>query len=242
MGLVGFLSVLEDDMSESDLERTRECYRSDGYVSPLRVMSADLAFEYRMKLESIQSMYSDDAAATGQEPGSSNSFDDAAATGILTWSASIVLPFGGEIMCSPSLVDPVKAILGDDVLLMAASFFIKEPNSPAFISWHQDLTYWGYEDVSEVTAWVALTEASREMVVCGLCREATNKSLSTIKTHSKKPIFCLEGRTSRPTWTRPKPLLSRFSLAKCRYTMAACFIRRSPTPLEIVVSGWHFAT
>lgn len=124
MGLVGFLSVLEDDMSESDLERTRECYRSDGYVSPLRVMSADLAFEYRMKLESIQSMYSDDAAATG----------------ILTWSASIVLPFGGEIMCSPSLVDPVKAILGDDVLLMAAIFFIKEPNSPAFISWHQDLT------------------------------------------------------------------------------------------------------
>ena len=146
MGLVGFLSVLEDDMSESDLERTRECYRSDGYVSPLRVMSADLAFEYRMKLESIQSMYSDDAAATG----------------ILTWSASIVLPFVGEIMCSPSLVDPVKAILGDDVLLMAASFFIKEPNSPAFISWHQDLTYWGYEDVSEVTAWVALTEASKE--------------------------------------------------------------------------------
>ena len=226
MGLVGFLSVLEDDMSESDLERTRECYRSDGYVSPLRVMSADLAFEYRMKLESIQSMYSDDAAATG----------------ILTWSASIVLPFVGEIMCSPSLVDPVKAILGDDVLLMAASFFIKEPNSPAFISWHQDLTYWGYEDVSEVTAWVALTEASREMVVCGLCREATNKSLSTIKTHSKKPIFCLEGRTSRPTWTRPKPLLSRFSLAKCRYTMATCFIRRSPIPLEIVVLGWHFAT
>jgi hypothetical protein len=43
-------------------------------------------------------------------------------------------------MCSPSLVDPVKAILGDDVLLMAAIFFIKEPNSPAFISWHQDLT------------------------------------------------------------------------------------------------------
>tara|TARA_B110000263_G_scaffold220819_1_gene208902 strand:- start:16 stop:789 length:774 start_codon:yes stop_codon:yes gene_type:complete len=109
-------------------------------------MSADLAAEYRMRLESIQSMYRDDAAATG----------------ILTWSASIVLPFVGEIMRSPSLVDPVKAILGDDVLLMAASFFIKEPNSPAFISWHQDLTYWGYEDVSEVTAWVALTEASKE--------------------------------------------------------------------------------
>ena len=39
---------------------------------------------------------------------------------------------------------------------------VKEPQTTAFISWHQDLTYWGYDDASEVTAWVALSPATSE--------------------------------------------------------------------------------
>jgi ectoine hydroxylase-related dioxygenase (phytanoyl-CoA dioxygenase family) len=39
------------------------------------------------------------------------------------------------------------------------SFFIKEPNDPAYVSWHQDSTYWGLSHPDIVTAWVALSES-----------------------------------------------------------------------------------
>jgi len=133
-------------MNERDLEQIRESYNRDGYVFPLQAMPASRAAEHRAMLESVETMYSGDVMATK----------------ILMGAASVVLPFVSEITRLPSLLGPVKAILGDDVLLMGANFFIKEPATPAFISWHQDLTYWGYEGASEVTAWVALTAASRE--------------------------------------------------------------------------------
>ena len=40
--------------------------------------------------------------------------------------------------------------------------FIKEANTSKVVSWHQDLTYWGLDDVEEVTAWVALSPANLE--------------------------------------------------------------------------------
>jgi ectoine hydroxylase-related dioxygenase (phytanoyl-CoA dioxygenase family) len=41
------------------------------------------------------------------------------------------------------------------------SFFIKEPHDPAYISWHQDSTYWGLSHPDIVTAWVALSVSDR---------------------------------------------------------------------------------
>ncbi|HXF18658.1 MAG TPA: phytanoyl-CoA dioxygenase family protein, partial [Burkholderiales bacterium] len=46
---------------------------------------------------------------------------------------------------------------GPNLLVWGSSFFIKEPNDPAYISWHQDSTYWGLSHPDIVTAWVALT-------------------------------------------------------------------------------------
>lgn len=131
-------------MTEGDLRGVRESYSRDGYVFPLRVMNAARAAECRAQLESIEEGYRGDAVATR----------------ILMGTASIVLPFTDEIMRLPSVLGPVKAVLGEDVLSIGAHFWIKEPESSAFVSWHQDLTYWGYEGASEVTAWVALTAAT----------------------------------------------------------------------------------
>jgi non-heme Fe2+,alpha-ketoglutarate-dependent halogenase len=122
----------------------RESYERDGYVFPLEVMTSGRAAEYRALFESVEAAHAPDAVASR----------------IVKGFASVVLPFVDEIMRLPSLLEPVKAILGDDLLVMGANLFIKEPATPAFVSWHQDLTYWGYDDASEVTAWVALTEAT----------------------------------------------------------------------------------
>lgn len=120
-------------------------YDRDGYVAPIAVMTTGEAAGYRVVLESIESSNADDPVATR----------------ILHESASVVLPFVDEIMRLPSVIEPVKKVLGDDLLVMSANLFIKEPATSAFVSWHQDLTYWGFDDATEVTAWVALSPSTR---------------------------------------------------------------------------------
>jgi ectoine hydroxylase-related dioxygenase (phytanoyl-CoA dioxygenase family) len=47
-------------------------------------------------------------------------------------------------------------------LVWSTSFFIKEARDPAFVSWHQDATYWGLSAPDVLTAWVAFTDATIE--------------------------------------------------------------------------------
>lgn len=121
-------------------------FERDGYVFPLEAMPPERAAECRAMFESVESAHAGDAIASR----------------IIKQNASTVLPFVDEIMRLPSVVEPVASILGEDLMVMGANFFVKEPQSTAFISWHQDLTYWGYDDAAEVTAWVALTEATSD--------------------------------------------------------------------------------
>src|SRR5690606_40345277 len=39
---------------------------------------------------------------------------------------------------------------------------LKEAHDPSYVSWHQDLTYWGLEPADIVTAWVALSPSTPE--------------------------------------------------------------------------------
>lgn len=123
-----------------------DAYERDGYCFPITAMSSSEAARYRTEF---------DAARTACP-------DDPIARRALQGFANLVLPFVDEIMRLPSILEPVNAVLGPDVLTIGAAFFDKEPNSPQFVSWHQDLTYWGLDDVGEVTAWVALTPAAAE--------------------------------------------------------------------------------
>lgn len=85
---------------------------------------------------------------------------DPTASRMMKGFANIVLPFVDEIMRLPTVIEPIRTVLGDDLLVIGANFFVKEPSTPDFVSWHQDLTYWGYDNAQEVTAWVALSEAT----------------------------------------------------------------------------------
>jgi ectoine hydroxylase-related dioxygenase (phytanoyl-CoA dioxygenase family) len=67
-----------------------------------------------------------------------------------------------RICALPSILDRVESLIGPDILVWGANFFLKEPHSPAYVSWHQDATYWGLEPADIVTAWVALTPSTRE--------------------------------------------------------------------------------
>jgi len=57
-------------------------------------------------------------------------------------------------------LDAVESIIGPDILLYNCTFIIKEPRTATFVSWHQDLTYWGLTGGEQVSAWLALSPAT----------------------------------------------------------------------------------
>jgi len=70
------------------------------------------------------------------------------------------LPWTDRLVRHPRILDIVEDVLGPDILVFTATFFIKEPGAATFAAWHQDATYFGLTPHEHVTAWVALTDAS----------------------------------------------------------------------------------
>jgi len=116
----------------------------DGFHFPVRVLSAAEAARYRAALEAYE------AAAGG--PISSN----------MRHKVHLLFAWAAELVRHPAILDAVEDLLGPDLLCWTTNFFIKEANNPAFVSWHQDATYWGLDPDDVVTAWVALSDAPVE--------------------------------------------------------------------------------
>ena len=65
------------------------------------------------------------------------------------------------IIRKPEILDPVESLLGPDILCWETVLFIKEPGDAAYVSWHQDVAYWGLEPYDVLTAWIALSPSTR---------------------------------------------------------------------------------
>jgi hypothetical protein len=120
-----------------------EAFQRDGYCFPVRVMSEAEALACRRRLEA--------AEASGRLP-----------AGALRTKTNLLLTWVDGLVRLPAVLDAVESLIGPDILVWGTSFFIKEPRNKAFVSWHQDLTYWGLEPADIVTAWIALSESTQE--------------------------------------------------------------------------------
>lgn len=68
-----------------------------------------------------------------------------------------------------NILDPVRDILGGNVILLDSRFICKYPSDEMktesgddpFVAWHQDMKYWGVEG-TVVTAWLAVDDADVE--------------------------------------------------------------------------------
>jgi len=118
-------------------------YWRDGCVFPIRVMSEADALELRHRLESFE-------AHTGSPLG-----------GDLRHKSHLLFSWLGDLVRHTRIVDAVADLYGPDLLCWTTNFFIKEANNPAFVSWHQDSTYWGLSKPDVVSAWVAFTPSNR---------------------------------------------------------------------------------
>ncbi|MDH3659758.1 MAG: phytanoyl-CoA dioxygenase family protein [Alphaproteobacteria bacterium] len=118
-------------------------YQDLGYVSPIRVLGDAEAASYRAKLEAIEASGAADADH-------------------LRFKPHLLFTFLDQLIRHPNILDAVEGVIGPNILCWATNFFTKEPKTTNFISWHQDLTYWGLEPADIVTAWVALSPATVE--------------------------------------------------------------------------------
>ncbi len=125
-------------------ESIKTAYERDGFVLPIDVLSREEAKRLRDDLESAEAELAEDEERLT----------------LLRHYPEHLLPSFAGLIRHPTIIDAVSSILGPDLLVWSGQVFIKPANSPKIVSWHQDLTYWGLDDVQEVTCWVALSTAN----------------------------------------------------------------------------------
>lgn len=123
-------------LSSAQLEQ----YRRDGYLSPVPAFSTSEAADLLTHFEKFERHAGDKAGA-------------------LRTDVHLLQQWAWDIVTTERVLDPVRDILGDDVLLWSTNWFIKEPGDGKLVSLHQDANYWGLAPHDVLTAWIALTDA-----------------------------------------------------------------------------------
>jgi len=119
-------------------------FHHDGFVSPVPVLNQADAAAYRRRFEDYERAHDGwYTLSKGQKIHL-----------LQTWVA--------ELVRNVSVLDAVEDVLGPDVMCWGTSLFVKDARDPHYVSWHQDSTYWGLDKPDVVTAWVALSPATRE--------------------------------------------------------------------------------
>ncbi|MBX2881568.1 MAG: phytanoyl-CoA dioxygenase family protein [Granulosicoccus sp.] len=147
-----------------------QSYWNDGFLFPIRVMEYDQAIDYRRQLEKHEAQFS----ATGESSIQLNRpFSEYKRV-----QSSVVMPMAAEMALQPAVLDAVESIIGPNIMVWGAEFFIKEANTPDRVSMHQDLTYWGFGETSnQVTAWIALSPSTLQSGCMDLVKASHKNSI-----------------------------------------------------------------
>jgi hypothetical protein len=121
-------------------------YEKDGYFFPYDVTGETEAAGLLADLEAAEAEIGSDRARLSL---------------LRSYPAQLLPSFAGLVR-HPRLIDAVSQVIGPDVLVWSCGFFIKEAGAKSYVSWHQDLNYWGLDGDQEITAWYALTPATVE--------------------------------------------------------------------------------
>ena len=119
-------------------------YRRDGYYYPVAILDHDDVAANRASLESFE-------AAQGEPIG-----------GAQRNKSHLLFTWIDDLMRHDRILDAVEDLIGPDILCWNTFFWIKEPHSSSFVTWHQDMRYWGLDNGQLVTVWLALSPATLE--------------------------------------------------------------------------------
>ena len=133
------------DLSAATDRDISTAYNRDGFVFPLDILDGGEAQALRRDFEAAET----------------DLHDEPERLALLRSYPDQLLPSFARLVRHPRLIEAASTILGPDLMVWSSGMFIKEANSPNIVSWHQDLTYWGLDEAEEVTAWLALSPATK---------------------------------------------------------------------------------
>lgn len=71
--------------------------------------------------------------------------------------------FVWELATHRKILAAVEDAIGPDIVLLGTHFFCKYPTTvERFVTWHQDVTYWGLKPPKAITAWLAIDDSDVE--------------------------------------------------------------------------------
>ncbi|MDC0038332.1 phytanoyl-CoA dioxygenase family protein [Gammaproteobacteria bacterium] len=126
------------------VESLTETYTRDGFAFPIEVVDSSEASSIQNDLEKAEAELAHDSERLG----------------LVRAYPDRLLPSFDRLIRHPKLIAAVSPLLGPDLMVWSGGLFIKEANSSKVVTWHQDLNYWGLDEVNEVTAWVALSPSN----------------------------------------------------------------------------------
>lgn len=127
-------------------EELRTRYQTDGFVFPVDVLSPSEAADYRERLETIEQQFRPTLPVDRY----------------LKFDPHYLLPLIDELVRLPRLLDLAATFLGPDLLVSNTNIFLKEPNRPDHVTWHQDMRYIGLDGDDFLTVWLAFSPATEE--------------------------------------------------------------------------------
>ena len=119
-------------------------YNRDGYYFPVRILDEEQIVANRTLLENFE-------ASQGKPIG-----------GAQRSKSHLLFTWVDNLMRHSKILDGVEDLIGPDILCWNTFFWVKEVGSETFVSWHQDLRYWGLDTNDLVTVWLALSPATLE--------------------------------------------------------------------------------
>ena len=118
-------------------------FERDGFYFPVQAISAEEARSIRADVEVAERHL----AAEGER---------------LRHRPHLLVTALDRLIRNEAVLDAVEDLLGPNILCWTSLFFTKDAHDPAFVSWHQDSTYWGLSTAEVVTAWIALSPSTVE--------------------------------------------------------------------------------
>ena len=128
-------------MPREKLNTAVQIYERNGFLSPIEILSTEEAANHRAQMEEAEKKI-----------------------GPLHYKTKVhtILRSPLALATHPRVLDLVETLIGPDIMIYNVTYIVKEAGSPSHVSWHQDLTYWGFDGDAQVSMWLALSAATPE--------------------------------------------------------------------------------
>lgn len=145
-------------------------YHKNGYLSGIPILNEVEAGHYREQFDALEKKEGREKCQIGLQ---SRHFEER---------------FIWELASNSKILDCIEALMGAHIMLLATHFFCKYGGGgeeTKFVAWHQDVTYWGLEPPTTMTAWYAIDDSDVEN---GCMRCIPGSHIGGVREHGKSGI------------------------------------------------------